>query len=407
VRNGKVYLTGPYNGGPFGLTIVVPTSAGPYTLTGNGGRGREIVRAAIRLNPVTEQASVVSDPLPSIIEGIPLDIKTVNVTITRPNFIINPTDCEPTKFNASFQSTSAAAATASAPFRVTGCTSLPFKPRLTATATAQGSKVNGTSVDIKIETPGLGQANIHAVNMTIPAILPSRLGTIQKACPAATFEANPADCDEGSVIGEGIVRTPILKSPLRGPAYLVSHAAEAFPDVEFVLQGEGVTAILDGKTDIKHKITYTRFDTAPDEPFTSFEARLPAGPHSALTINVPEDEIYNLCHQHRITIPTELVAQSGASHTQATTVELTGCAHTIKVLHHKYNARTHVFTMTVYVPAAGTIKITGKGIRTAIKDAVSREPITVKLRGKGAERIHISYAPAADPKRKQTASVKM
>ncbi len=117
VTGGKVYLTGPYNGGPFGLSIVVPTTAGPFKLTGNAGLGKEVVRASIRVNPNTAQITVVSDPLPSILEGIPLQIRTVNVTVNRAGFTFNPTNCTPSAIGATLTSTQGAQADGVEPVR--------------------------------------------------------------------------------------------------------------------------------------------------------------------------------------------------------------------------------------------------------------------------------------------------
>jgi hypothetical protein len=332
---GNVYLTGPYDGAPFGLsTVTDATHVGPFSI------GKIVARSTINVNEFTAAATINTEAvtvypssggapeqfagLPERIKGLPAQIKELNVTVERPNFEFNPTNCTRMATAATLTSYEGTSSSESPGFEVTNCGALPFSPKLTATVAGQGSKKEGTSFDIKVESPGLGQANIHKVDLTIPAKLPSRLETIQKACLEAVFNANPASCDEGSVIGEGIVRTPVFKNPLKGPAYLVSHGGAAFPDVEFVLQGEGVTIIVDAKTYIHEGVTYSKLETAPDAPFTTFEALFPAGPHSALTPHVAEDEYYNLC-KTSLTVPTEITGQNGASFSQTTNVAITGC----------------------------------------------------------------------------------
>jgi hypothetical protein len=323
---GHVYLTVGYNGAPFGLLASTEAKAGPFNL------GIVNVRSRINVNPTTAAVTITTQPgakgseeeLPTILKGVPVQLKALNVVVNRPEFEFNPTNCSPMSITGALSGSEGAKPGVKSNFQVANCAALPFAPKLTASVVGQGSKANGTTFSVKIESPGLGQANIHKVDLTIPAKLPSRLTTIQKACLEKVFNANPASCDEGSVIGEGIVHTPVFKNPLRGPAYLVSHGNAAFPDVEFVLQGEGVEIVLDGKTDIKNGVTYSKFETAPDAPFTSFETVLPAGPHSALTPNVPEDEYYSLC-KTALSLPTEITGQNGAFIKQETKVAVLGC----------------------------------------------------------------------------------
>jgi hypothetical protein len=327
---GQVYFTGPYGGGPFGLSVVVPAVAGPFNL------GNVIVRVALFINPATAQVTAVSGAFPQIIDGVPLRIRTVNVTLNNPAFTFNPTSCAQKAITGTVTSTQGTVAGVSSPFNAAGCKNLPFKPGFSASTAGKASKANGASLTVKVTSKGGpqaggGEANIAAVKVDLPKQLPSRLTTLQKACPEAQFEANPAGCHKESDIGTATASTPILAHSLTGPAYLVSHGGKAFPDLEIILQGEGVKLVLDGNTFIsKAGITSSTFKTVPDAPISSFELKLPTGVYSVLGANVSASAHYNLCGQ-TLAMPTAITGQNGAVVKQTTKIAVTGCAKHKKV----------------------------------------------------------------------------
>ncbi len=323
VTGGKVYITGPYEGAPFGISIMVPAKAGPYNL------GQVIVRGTIAVNPITAALTVTTNSqaqgyaIPHILDGIPLQIKHVNFVTTRSGFTFNPTNCDPMGVTGSIASAEGSSSAVSVPFQVTNCATLAFKPGFAVSTSGKTSRAIGASLKVKLTYPKApfgSQANIKSVKVDLPKQLPSRLTTLQKACPAKTFEANPASCPVASIVGHATAITPLIPVPLTGPAYFVSYGGAKFPELVVVLQGYGVTLDLHGETFIsKAGITSSTFHTIPDAPVGSFELTLPEGKYSALAANG------NLCTS-KLAMPTAFTAQNGTVIKQSTPISVTGCS---------------------------------------------------------------------------------
>lgn len=348
VKGGRVYLTGPYEGAPFGLSIVNPAKAGPFDLEKTSAHHPAcdclVVRARIEVDPVTAALTVTSDSsgpysIPTILEGIPLLIKHVNVTINRPGFTFNPTNCEPLRITGALTSSEGATNELSVPFQVTNCAILGFKPRFSVSTSAHTSRAKGASLHVKLAYPKAAfgsQANIRSVKVNLPKQLPSRLTTLQKACPARVFEQNPANCSTASRVGTARATTPLLPVELNGPAYFVSHGGAKFPELIVVLSGYGVTVDLHGETFINEKtnVTSSTFHTVPDVPVGTFELSLPQGSNSALAATS------NLC-KTKLEMPTAFTAQNGMIIHRSTQISVGGCKKTKqkKVKHGKRHPR--------------------------------------------------------------------
>jgi hypothetical protein len=345
VTGGQVFLTEKYDGAPFGLSIVNPAKAGPFDLehdTANPSQDPAcdclVVRAKLELNPYTTALSVTTTNIPHIIDGVPLQIKHINVLIEREGFTTNPTNCNPMTITGAITSVENTTANVQVPFQATNCQDLKFAPKLQITTQAHTSKQDGASLTAKLTFPPAPHgtyANIAKVKVDLPKALPSRLTTLQKACLAAVFETNPANCPPASIIGHAKAITPVLPVPLTGPVYFVSHGGEAFPTLTIVLQGYGITVDVTAQTFIHKGITSSTFNATPDQPVNTFELTLPEGPYSALAANT------NLCtHQKQLNMPTRYNAQNGDEITTTNKITVTGCPKHNKT-HHTKNKQHH------------------------------------------------------------------
>lgn len=268
---GKVYLTGPYQGAPLGLAIITPAVAGPFDL------GTVAVRAALRVDPETAQVSVASDPLPTILEGIPLDIRSISVDADRPDFTLNPTNCEPKSVGAEAISASGLAAALADRFQVGGCRGLEFRPRL-QTRLFGGTKRNDNPRLRAVLNARPGDANIGRAVVALPHSEFLDQSHIRTVCTRVQFAAG--QCPAGSVYGYARAFTPLLDQPLEGPVFLRSSSHQ-LPDLVVALHGQ-VDLNLVGRIDSFHGGIRTSFENVPDAPVSKFVLTMRGGKRGLL-----------------------------------------------------------------------------------------------------------------------------
>jgi hypothetical protein len=311
--SGKVYLTGPHRGAPFGLSIVVPMQVGPFNL------GSVVIEAGIYIDPRTARLTLISDPLPSILEGIPLQMKAFEIALERGEFIRNPTSCEASAVKGTIAGSEGAEASVSVPFQVALCAKLPFAPTLSAsTEGAAAADGNGAGLTVSVSQRA-GEANLHKLEVELPSGLALRSTTTQLACAEATFNTNPAVCPETANVGVASAVTPELGSSLSGPVLLIASPGASSPELVVVLQGEGVRFDLHGAMEVFNGISSLKFQALADMPFSSLQLNLPKRPQSVL---VSPGGI--LCGQS-LPMPTTITGQNGAQLTQSTAIQVIGC----------------------------------------------------------------------------------
>jgi hypothetical protein len=277
-----VYLAGPYKGAPYSIVAKVPAQAGPFDL------GVVLNRSAINVDPESATATITTDPLPQILEGVPIALRALHVEVNRPEFTLNPTNCEEKKIQATLTASNGATATPSDGYQATNCAKLAYSPKLKLTLKGQTKRTGHPAVNAVLTQPK-GQANTQKAVVVLPPSEFIDQNHINNPCTRVQFAANA--CPPLSVLGTATATTPLLDQPLSGPVYFRSNGGEReLPDVVADLHGP-IHVILVGFVDAVHKkgseqsSIRTTFADTPDAPVSKFQLSLFGGPKRGLLVN--------------------------------------------------------------------------------------------------------------------------
>ena len=270
---GRAYLAGPYKGAPLSLAVITPAVAGPFDL------GTVVIRNALQVNPETTQITAVSDEIPHILQGIPLDVRSIALSMNRPNFTLNPTSCEKKSITGTVTSVLGQAAPLSNPFQVGGCKGLGFKPKLSLQLKGPVSRTANPKLVANLTYPKGSYANIARAQVKLPPSAFLDNAHIGAVCTRVQFSAAAhlgEGCPAGSVYGHVQAVTPLLDAPLQGDVYLRANPAHKLPDLVAALDGQIEVALV-GKTDSVKGALRNTFEAVPDAPVTSFRLELFGG----------------------------------------------------------------------------------------------------------------------------------
>jgi hypothetical protein len=301
---GHVYLAGPYKGAQLSSVVITPAVAGPFDL------GNVVVRAPLYVNPETAQITAKSDPIPTILEGIPLKVRSVEIVVGRSGFSLNPTSCEPMQFGATMSGGSGATATGGSRFQVGGCSALPFNPQLSLKVFGKTNR-NAKPRFKAVLTAQPGEANIARAQVNLPHSLFLEQNHIRTICTRVQFaegNGNGSACPAGSIYGFARAYSPLLDRALEGPVVLRANGGERdLPDIVAALSGQ-INIALWGKVDSgPNEGLRNTFEVVPDAPVSRFELEMKGGKKGLLVISE------NLCSRKAKTKAiVRMTGQNGA-----------------------------------------------------------------------------------------------
>jgi len=270
---GSAYLAGPYKGAPISLAVITPAVAGPLDL------GTVVIRNALGIDPITTQVTALSDPIPTILEGIPLKLRSVEVSADRPEFTLNPTSCEPMEASGTLFGSGVSSAFSNR-FQVGGCAGLGFKPKLALKFSGPTHRSAHPGLKATLTMPK-GGANIGKAVVTLPKTEFLENAHIRTICTRVQYAAE--NCPKGSVYGYAKAWTPLLDKPLQGPVYLRS-SNHTLPDLVASLDGQ-IHVDLAGRIDSPGGKIRNTFWAVPDAPVSKFTLTMQGGKKGLLANN--------------------------------------------------------------------------------------------------------------------------
>jgi hypothetical protein len=228
---GRVYFAGPFQGAPLSLVAITPALAGPYDY------GNVVVRVALHIDPLDAHVVADSETVPKIIGGIPIRMRSIQVNIDKPEFMINPTNCSPLSVDSEGIGDQGTVADFSSYFHANNCAALGFAPKMSI------KQLGGKRNTRRASNPGLrfelktreGDANIKSLTVTLSRAFEIDQRHLSNLCTEA--ELVKTKCAGRQAIGVARTKTPLLDAPLEGPVYAVSGSG-GLPRLAFILNGQ-------------------------------------------------------------------------------------------------------------------------------------------------------------------------
>jgi hypothetical protein len=396
---GKVYLEGAYGDAPFSLKVVVPAKAGPFDL------GEVVVRQKIYVDPIDAHVTVVSDPVPTIVSGVPVRLQRLDVSIDKPGFVINPTSCAAKTVGGTLNAAGGQMAPVNVRFQVGSCSDLDLEPDLALTLSGKGQTTDGKHPAITANlTQKPGQANLKKVKVTLPLALALDTDNANGLCEFVDGTKVTPTCPKNSIVGTATATTPILDEPLSGPVYFVKNIRKdpksgrdirTTPKLVIPLVGQnGVKLTLTGTSDVENDQLVTTFDQIPDAPVSGFKLNIIGGKGGILAVSATD-----ICKATQIA-DQQITGQNNKQANTGVYIQTPSCP--LKVLSKKVG-KTSV-SIKVGGLGAGKVTVTGRGIKKTTKTITKSTVATITAkRAKGTPgKVTVSFDPTGPAKAHKT-----